>query len=140
MKKGRGTMTAPTDQFVDLANRSQEAVTTAVRTWSDTVQSFASRLTTGQSQLPDLTGVVDQYFDFAEKVLANQREFAHQWASATAKASEAVTEQAQRATQSVAAHTANGTEAVVDSAAETARVAGEKAASTARAARNAAKS
>ena len=30
---------------------------------------------------------------FAEKVLANQREFAQQWASATAKASEAVTEQ-----------------------------------------------
>ena len=133
-------MTAPTDQFVDIANRSQEAVTSAVRTWADTVQSFAGRLTSGQSQLPDLQGVVDQYFDFAEKVLANQREFAQQWASATVKASEAVTEQAQRATQSVAAHTANGTEAVVDSATETAKVAGEKAASTARAARNVAKS
>jgi len=133
-------MTAPTDQFVDIANRSQEAVTTAVRTWADTVQSFASKVTAGQGQLPDLSSVVDQYFDFAEKVLANQREFAQQWASATVKASEAVTEQAQRATQSVAAHTANGTEAVVDSATETAKVAGEKAASTARAARNVAKS
>jgi hypothetical protein len=132
-------MTAPTDQFVDIANRSQEAVTTAVRTWSDTVQSFASKLTAGQGQLPDLQGVVEQYFDFAEKVLANQRELAQQWASATVKASEAVTEQAQRATQSVAAHTANGTEAVVDNAADTARVAGEKAAATARAARNVAK-
>src|SRR4051794_40504132 len=99
-------MTAPTDQFVDIASRSQEAVTTAVRTWTDSVQSFASKLTAGQGQLPDLQGVVDQYFDFAEKVLANQREFVSQWASATAKASEAVTEQAQRATQSVAAHAA----------------------------------
>ena len=133
-------MTAPTDQFVDIANRSQEAVTTAVRTWADTVQSFASKVTAGQGQLPDLSSVVDQYFDFAEKVLANQREFAQQWASATAKASEAVTEQAQRATQSVTAHTANGAEAVVDSATETAKVAGEKAASTARAARNVPKS
>ena len=132
-------MTAPTDQFVDIANRSQEAVSTAVRTWTDTVQSFASKVTAGQGQLPDLPSVVDQYFDFAEKVLANQREFVQQWATATVKASEAVTEQAQRATQSVAAHTANGTEAVVDNAAETARVAGEKAASTARAARNVAK-
>jgi hypothetical protein len=132
-------MTAPTDQFVDITNRSQEAVTTAVRTWADTVQSFTGKLTSGQSQLPDLQGVVEQYFDFAEKVLANQREFAQQWASATAKASEAVTEQAQRATQSVAAHTANGTEAVVDSATETAKVAGEKTAATARAARNIAK-
>ena len=132
-------MTAPTDQFVDIANRSQEAVTTAVRTWSDTVQSFASRLTSGQSQLPDLPGVVDQYFDFVEKVLAGQREFAQQWVSATVKASEAVTEQTQRATQSVTAHTANGAEAVVDNAAETARVATEQTATTVRAARNAAK-
>jgi cell division septum initiation protein DivIVA len=133
-------MTAPTDQFVDLANRSQEAVTTAVRTWTDSVQGLASQLTAGQGQLPDLQGVVEQYFDFAEKVLANQRQFAQQWASAAAKASEAVTEQAQRATQSVTAHTANGSEAVVDDAAEIARVAGEKAASTLRAARNAANS
>jgi cell division septum initiation protein DivIVA len=132
-------MTAPTDQFVDLANRSQEAVTTAVRTWTDSVQSLSSRLTAGQGQLPNLQGVVDQYFDFAEKVLANQREFAQQWASAAVRVSEAVTEQAQRATQSVAAHTANGAEAVVDNAAETARVAGDKTASTARAARNVAR-
>ena len=132
-------MTAPTDQFVDIANRGQEAVTTAVRTWTDTVQSFASKLTAGQSPVTDLQGVVDQYFDFAEKVLANQRELVSQWASATVKASEAVTEQAQRATQSVAAHAKNGAEAVVNSATETAKVAGEKAASTARAARNATK-
>jgi len=67
-------MTTPTDQFVDIANRSQEAVATAVHNWADTVQSFASKLTAGQSQLPDPHTVVDQYFDFAEKVLASQRE------------------------------------------------------------------
>ena len=84
-------------------------------------------------------GVVDQYFDFAEKVLASQREFASQWASAAVKASEAVTEQAQRATQSVATQAANGTATVVNNATEAAKAAGEKAASTARAARNATK-
>lgn len=131
-------MSAPTDQFVDLATRSQEAVTTAVRTWTDSVQSFTSRLNPGRTPLADLTGVVDQYFDLAEKVLANQREIAHQWAAATVRATSAVAEQAQRATRSVAAHTANGAEAVVDNAADTARVAGEKAAETARAARDAA--
>ena len=89
-------MTAPTDQFVDIANKSQEAVSTAVRTWTDTVQSFASKLTAGQSPVTDLQGVVDQYFDFAEKVLTSQREFAQQWASATLNATETVTEQAQR--------------------------------------------
>jgi cell division septum initiation protein DivIVA len=127
-------MTAPTDQFVDIANRSQEAVTTAVRTWADSVQSLASKLSSGQSQLPGLSSVVDQYFDFAEKMLANQREFAQQWAAATVKAAEAVTEQAQRATQSVATHVANGSQAVVDTAADTTRVAGEKMAPTADAA------
>ena len=120
-------MTVPTGQFVDTARPSEEAVTAAVHTWADTVQSFASKLAAGQPQMPDLKDVVDQYFDFAEKVLAKQREFAQQWASAATKASQAVTEQAQRATQSVAARTANGTEAVVDNAAETARVAAEKA-------------
>ena len=132
-------MTAPTDQFVDIANRSQEAVTAAVRNWADTVQSVAGKLTSGQPQLPDLQNVVDQYFDFVEQVLANQRQFAQQWASATVKATESVTEQAQRATQSVTSQTVNGTEAVVDNATETVKVAGEKAASTARAARNATK-
>jgi hypothetical protein len=132
-------MTAPTDQFDDIANKSQEAVNTAVRTWTDTVQSFASKVTAGQGQLTDLPSVVDTYFDFVEKVLANQREFVQQWASATVKATEAVSEQAQRATQSVAAHTANGAEKVVDNATETVKVATEKTASTARAARNATK-
>src|ERR1700761_8252408 len=101
-------MTTPNDPFADITNRSQEAATTAVRQWSDTVQSFASKAAAGQSQLPDLQGAVEQYFDFVEKVLTSQREFARQWASATVNAFEGVTEQAQRATQSVAAHTANG--------------------------------
>jgi hypothetical protein len=131
-------MTVHNDQFVDIANRSQEAVTTAVHTWVDTMQSFASKLGGGQSQLLDLQGAVAQYFDLAEKVLANQRDLAQQWASATAKATEAVTEQTERATRSVAAHTATGTDTVVENAAETARVAAQKAAATARAAGDAA--
>ena len=128
-------MTAPTDQFVDIANRGQEAVTTAVRTWTDTVQGFAGTLSTSQSQVPDLSSVVEQYFDFAEKALANHRELAQQWASAAAKASEAVTQQAQHATPPIAEHTATGTEAVVDNADATTRAAGDETASTLRAAR-----
>ena len=104
-------MTTPNDQFTDITNRSQEAATTAVRSWTDSMQSFA-----GQSQLPDLQGVVNQYFDFAETMLTKQREFAQQWASATASAFEGVTEKA----QSVATEAANSTEAVVDNATDTA--------------------
>jgi hypothetical protein len=41
------------------------------------VKSFAV-MTAGQSQLPALHSVVKQYFDFTEKMVANQRNFAQQ--------------------------------------------------------------
>ena len=129
-------MSAPYSQFVDSTNRGEDAVTTAVRSWADTVQSFAGTLTSGQAQLPDPQSVVEQYFDLAEKVLANQREFAQQWASATSQVFGAMTEQAQHATQSVAAHTADGAEAVAENTAEAARAAGDNAVATTLAVRN----
>ena len=128
-------MTAPTDQFVDIAKRSQEAVTTAVRTWADSFQSLAGNLTTGQAQLPDPQGVVDGYFDFAEKVLATQRRVASELISASVKAGETVQEQVTKATETVTAQAVNGTEKAVAQATETS----QKAAATARAARNATK-
>ena len=128
-------MTAPTDQFVDIAKRSQEAVTTAVRTWADSFQSLAGNLTTGQAQLPDPQGVVDGYFDFAEKVLATQRRLASEFVSVSVKAGETMQEQVSKATESVTAQAVNGTEQAVAQATETT----QKAAATARAARNATK-
>ena len=63
-------MTAPTDQLTDITKRSQEAVTTAVRNWTDAVQSLSGN----QPALPDARQLVDTYFDFAEKALSMQRE------------------------------------------------------------------
>jgi hypothetical protein len=126
-------MTAPTDQFVDIAKRSQEAVTAAVRNWADTVQSFTGNLTAGQAQLPDPQSVVEGYFDFAEKVLANQRQLATQFVSASVKAGETVQEQVSKVTEQVTAQTVNGADVAAEKVTEaTAR--------TARAARNVAKS
>ena len=130
-------MTVPTGQFVDTANRSQEAVTTAVQSWADTMQSFASKLSSGQSQLPDLSSVVDQYFNFAEKVLANQRQLATQFVSASVKAGETVQEQVSKVTEQVTAHTVNGADVAAEKAAEATT---EVTARTARAARNVVKS
>ena len=87
-------MTAPTDQFADIAERSQEAVTTAVRIWTDAVQSF----TGNQPTLPDAQTVVDTYFDFAEKALAKQRELAQQAVTAGVTATKTVSEQAAKVT------------------------------------------
>jgi hypothetical protein len=94
-------MSAPTDQitdqFVDIAKRGQEAVTTAVRTWADTVQSFTGT----QPTLPDARSFVDTYFDAAEKALAHQRETAHQAVAAGVKAAEAFAAQAAKVTPQV---------------------------------------
>jgi hypothetical protein len=128
-------MTAPTDQFVDIAKRSQEAVSTAVRSWADSVQNFAGHLGTGQGQLPNPQSVIDTYFDFAEKVLANQRQLATQFVSASVKAGETVQEQVSKVTEQVTAQTVNGADAAADKVAE----ATEATARTARATRNVAK-
>ena len=106
-------MTAPTDQFVDIAKRSQEAVNTAVRSWADSVQNFAGHLGTGQGQLPNPQSVIDTYFDFAEKVLANQRQLATQFVSASVKAGETVHEQVSKVTEQVTAQTVNGADVAV---------------------------
>jgi hypothetical protein len=129
-------MTAPTDQFVDIAKRSQEAVSTAVRSWADTVQSFAGNLNAGQGQLPNPQNVVDTYFDFAEKVLANQRQLTTQFVSASVKAGETVQEQVSKVTEQVTAHTVNGADTAAQKATEATT---EATARTARAARNVAK-
>ena len=102
-------MTAATDQFTEFASRTQDAVTTAVRTWTDTVQSVTTGLTGGQPALPDAHVVVERYFDFAQQVLDNQRAFAATLIDAGTKAAETVTEQATKAAETVTAKAAAAT-------------------------------
>jgi hypothetical protein len=138
-------MTASIDQFTDITRRSQEAWTTATRLWVDYVQSLTDSVAGGNIAAPDAASpasvqrYVDGFFDIADKMLSDQREFARQWINASVRAGTAVTEQAARATKSVSAHSANGAEAVINNSAEAVRATGEQAASSARAARQAAK-
>ena len=132
-------MTAPTDQFtdqfMDIARRNQDAFNTVARTWIDSIQSMTGNVASGEASAPDVRPYVDGLFDVAEKLLSNQREFAHQWINAAVRATDAVTEQAARAAQSVSGPTANGAETVVKNGAQAVRAGGERAASSARAAR-----
>jgi len=114
-------MTAPTDQFVDIAKRGQEAVSTAVRTWTDTVQSFAGGLTGGQPKLPEAHAIVEQYYDFVQQLLDNQRKFTLTVLAASTQAAESVTEQATRAAETVKAHTLHATDAAGERATQAAR-------------------
>jgi hypothetical protein len=133
-------MSTATDQLSEFTSRTQEAVTSAVRTWAETVQSLTGNLADGRvAGLPDAQALVSRYFDVAQQVLDTQRRFAETVVAAGAQATGAVTEQAARAAQSVATHTANATEAATDKAAQAAKDAGREAAAGARAARNAAK-
>ncbi|NMH98690.1 hypothetical protein [Pseudonocardia acidicola] len=132
-------MTTPSNQFADIAKRSQEALTAAARTWAETLQGFASSVTGGQRSLPDAHAVVDNTFNFLEQMLENQRRLMHSLLSSGAQAAEAVTEQAARAADSGTAHTVSAAEAVADKAAEASEDVGAKASSTARSARDAAK-
>jgi hypothetical protein len=88
-------MTAPTDQFVQLAQRGQEAVTAATRAWVDVLQSFA-----GVDTRP--TAAVDAAFDAAERVLADQREFVKTLVTASVQVAETVFDQGSNAAKTVA--------------------------------------
>ncbi|GAA3075388.1 hypothetical protein GCM10010464_44320 [Pseudonocardia yunnanensis] len=131
-------MSAPTDQFIEIANRTQEAVTTAVRTWADTVQTFTGSVTGSRPSLPNAQGAVDRYFDFAEQILESQRRIAKTVLTASAQAAETVTEQAARTAETVAQRTASATESAVNKAADVSKAAAAETTTTARAARNAA--
>ncbi|MET0189503.1 hypothetical protein EV383_2220 [Pseudonocardia sediminis] len=129
-------MTASTDQFVDIAKRSQEAVTDSLRTWTETVQGFAGQFTGGtRPQLPDTTVAVDRVFDFAEQMLAQQRELTKTVVGASRNAVETMTEQAAKAAESVTEHVSHA----AGTADQATKDAAEKAAGAARSTRAASK-
>jgi hypothetical protein len=68
-------MTAPTGQLTEITQRGQEAVTTAVRLWTDALTNYTKIWTSAQNTQSDAQIIVDSVFGFAESVLASQREF-----------------------------------------------------------------
>jgi hypothetical protein len=105
-------MTVATDQFSDVATRAQEALTSAVRTWADTVQTVVGTAAVGRPALPDAHAAVDRYFDLAQQVLDNQRKFALAVLAFSAQAAETVTDQASKVTDTVTSRTVRAAENV----------------------------
>jgi hypothetical protein len=93
-------MTSTQEPLTDVARQSQEAFTKPLQAWSDMMQTFTRSLTGGQFRLPDAQALVDNMFDFAEQVLASQREFTKTLLAASVQAGEAVGEQTTRVTES----------------------------------------
>lgn len=98
-------MTATQDQFTQVAREGQEAITTAMRTWTENVESMMGSGTPAQSGLPSPQQVLDNVFDFAEQLLASQREFATRVLAAGMEANDAATSKAREAVGSMSART-----------------------------------
>lgn len=81
---------ASQEQFVEALRQSQQAVLEAVAAWTKAVEEIAPPLPAlaGIENLPKPEAVVDNAFDFAQKLLDTQREFAHNIVKAASPALE----------------------------------------------------
>jgi hypothetical protein len=73
-------VTAAQEQFFEAVRQNQQAFVDSVRAWSQAVaQTTPAGAAAPQvpENLPKPQELIDSTFDFAEKLLANQREFAH---------------------------------------------------------------
>jgi hypothetical protein len=95
-------MSTPQEQYRQVVQSSQEAVLNAVDTWTRTVQETVGSLPTPAAQV-DPTQVIDQVFDFAEKMLEMQRDFAKNLVQASATVADSATRGVQDATETAGA-------------------------------------
>ena len=68
------------NQTLDFVRQSQDAFVEAMQVWTDSVNRLmgtTQERTANVNDLPKPDEVLDQVFDFAESLLAAQREFAH---------------------------------------------------------------
>jgi hypothetical protein len=77
------TMTTSQETMTEAARRGQEAITSAMQIWTDSVQRF---LPVSDTKLRGAAEAVDTMFDFAEQMLVTQREFTKSLLAATTSA------------------------------------------------------
>jgi hypothetical protein len=92
-------MSNPQDQYRDLVQQSQQAIQSAVDTWTKTVQDTVTALPSNPTQV-DPSQVVDQVFDFAERMLEMQRDFTKNLLQNSAAIAQSVARQTGQAAQS----------------------------------------
>jgi hypothetical protein len=92
-------MSNPQDQYRDLVQQSQQAIQSAVDTWTKTVQDTVTSMPANPTQV-DPGQVVDQVFDFAERMLEMQRDFTKNLLQSSAAVAQSVAKQTSQAAQS----------------------------------------
>ena len=70
------------DEILSTIRKSQETVIDAIKTWVETVQSITPKIPSvqvpGADKLPKPQDVVASAYDFAEQLLASQRQFSEE--------------------------------------------------------------
>jgi hypothetical protein len=91
-------VTSIQEQYTETVKQAQDAVLTAVDAWTKTVQDAVGQLPAVAPVLnPDQ--VIDQVFDFAQKLLAAQREFAKNLVHTSTQVAETIRQGAARTTE-----------------------------------------
>jgi hypothetical protein len=75
------------DQTLDTVRKAQDAVVEAVTAWTETAKPPTTDDVT--KQFPTIAEVIDANFDFAQRFLSDQRDFAHRIIAATTPKSQA---------------------------------------------------
>ena len=113
-------MTTPDEsqsRFEKIAQQGQEAVSGAVRTWAEAIQRMSGQQ---GSSVPDVSAVVDNAFDLAERLLETQRQFTKSVlqavATGTGNAADATAQTINRVAEQGAQTTAGGANTASDAA------------------------
>ena len=77
------TATKQYEQYTEYPQQSQEALLSAFETWTTTVRDAAAQLPKPDQAAAEAQRAIDDTVDFAAKVLAVQRAFAHDVVKAT---------------------------------------------------------
>ena len=76
------------DELLKVIRTSQETVVEAVKAWVETVKAVTPKVPTSRvplaEKLPKPQDIVTNAYDFAEKLLSSQRQFAEELVKATA--------------------------------------------------------
>jgi flagellar hook-basal body complex protein FliE len=92
-------MSITQQQFADLTERGHETLAKAIKTWADTAQEYTTTLSRASTALPQPQEVLNDVFDFAERLIKAQREFA----TVLLAAGTELTESTRKATETAAA-------------------------------------
>ena len=102
-------MSTPLDSFVTATRSTQEATASALRTWSDGLQSVSA----GQGLVMDMPAMVGQYFDAVYRLMNSQRQFFEAMVNAAQNA-QTFTDQALRAGEQSTAAMQTATKSAAD--------------------------